>query len=258
MRSQKFIVGSCLFVLAGIAWGVEFGVKPNTPKLPNVDYVVHDGTRPQPRKVSSKGAISIAAPGDATILFDGSNLDAWRENSWQVKDGILIASPKNLLSKESFGDCQLHIEWRVPVSQKVKGQKGSNSGIFLMGRYEVQVLESFSNKTYPDGQAGAMYGQYPPLVNASSPQGEWQSYDIMFRGPRYEGEKCVEPAKLTLIHNGVLLHLNQPYDGPTTHKNLALYPAKHRDKGPLRLQWHSDPIEYRNIWIREIGEYDQP
>jgi len=246
-----------LAVLASVAVGVEVGEKPNTPKLPGVEYVVHDGTRPQPRKVKSGGAVSIAAPGDAKVLFDGKNIEAWTGGDWKVKDGILVANHKGLKTKEAFGDCQLHVEWRVPAGRKTHGQHGGNSGVFLMGRYEIQVQESFKNKTYPDGQAGGMYGQFPPLANASAPQGEWQSYDILFKAPRYEGEKCVSPATVTVMHNGVVIHLNQPFYGPTKHKQLTNYPPKHPKKAPLLLQWHGDPIEYRNIWIREFGKYDQ-
>lgn len=235
---------------------VEVGEKPKTPRLPDSKYVVHDGTRPQPRKVKSGGAVAVGAPSDATVLFAGTDTGAW-EGKWKVENGILIASPGKLQTKEGFGTCQLHLEWRVPAGRKVSGQKGGNSGVFLMGRYEVQVLESHTNKTYPDGQAGAMYGQYPPLVNASAPQGEWQSYDIIFEAPRYEDGKNVAPAYVTVLHNGVVLHHRQAYLGPSTHKKLTSYPANHPEKAPLSLQWHGDPIEFRNIWIRPLGEYDQ-
>ncbi|MGE9266868.1 MAG: 3-keto-disaccharide hydrolase [Verrucomicrobiales bacterium] len=241
----------------GAALAVNFGEKPDTPELPGGKYVVHDGTRPQPKKVATKGAVNNPAPGDAIVLFDGSNLDEWTGGAWKIDGDRLIAADKDLQTKKEFRDVQLHIEWRVPAGRKVNGQSGGNSGIFFMGKYECQVLQCLDNKTYPDGQAGAMYGQYPPLVNASVAQGEWQSYDIVFMAPRYEGEKVVEPAKLTVFHNGVLLHNAKEYLGTTSHKTLAKYPAKHPEKGPIRLQWHNDPVEYRNIWIREIGDYDQ-
>lgn len=239
----------------GVAIAVEVGEKPNTPKLPDVPYVVHDGTRPQPRKVGSGGAIEVKAPSDATVLFDGSNTDAWKGN-WQVKDGVLVASPGGLSTKESFGSCQLHLEFRVPADREVKGQKGGNSGVFLMGRYEIQVGESFANQTYPDGQTGAIYGQTPPLVNSSTPQGEWQSFDIIFDAPVYEDGKVVKSGEVTVLHNGVLLHHGRQILGPTSHKKLAKYPDNHPEAAPLNLQWHGDPIEYRNIWIRSQGSYD--
>lgn len=255
MRSISVISVLGLGVL-GVGMGVEVGEKPDTAKLPGVPYVVHDGTRPQPRKVESGGAVSVSAPSDATILFDGKGTDAWK-GKWTVKDGVLIASPGDLSTKEEFGSCQLHIEWRIPAGRKVHGQSGGNSGVFIMGRYEVQIMESHTNQTYPDGQAGSLYGQSPPLVNASVPQGEWQSYDIIFDAPKYEGDKCVEPAAVTILHNGVLLHHRKPYLGPTGHKRLATYPNKHPERAPLRLQWHGDPIEYRNIWVRPQGSYDE-
>ena len=174
-----------------------------------------------------------------------------------VKDGILVASPGNLTTKEEFGPVQVHLEWRVPAGRKVNGQGGGNSGIFLMGLYEVQILQSNGNQTYPDGTAGALYGQTPPLVNATAPQGEWQSYEILFHPPKYEGEKVVEPATVTVIQNGVVLHHARKFMGPTQFRKLASYPPTHPATGPLSLQFHGDPIEFRNIWARPIGSYDE-
>ncbi|MEM9079905.1 MAG: DUF1080 domain-containing protein [Verrucomicrobiota bacterium] len=227
------------------------------PKLPNVPYTVHDTTRPQPRKVTSAGAVPLAAPSDAKVLFDGSNTDAWTGGPWKIENGILIASPGNILTKEKFGDCQVHLEYRVPANRKVVGQKGGNSGIFLMNRYEVQIGESHSNYTYPDGQAGAIYGQYPPLVNPATPQGEWQSYDIIFKAPVYKNGKMQTPAQMTVLFNGVVVQAAQNLQGPTMHQKLTSYPDNHPAEAPIRLQWHSDPIEYRNIWVRPLGQRDQ-
>lgn len=257
MKNKKKLIVASLISLSGLAFAAEFGVKPNSPALPGGKYVVHDGTRPQPRLVKTAGAVSVPAPGDAKILFDGKNLDAWQGAKWKITDGSMVAADRNIQTKDSFGDVQLHIEWRIPAGREIHGQSGGNSGIFLMGLYECQVLQCLENKTYPDGQAGALYGQYPPLVNASVAQGEWQSYDLVFIAPRYEGEKCVEPAKLTLFHNGVLLHNAKPYLGPTQHLKLASYPKNHPEKAPIALQFHGDPVEYRNIWARDIGDYDQ-
>ena len=256
MRTRNRFLSASLILGGGLTFAANFGEKPDTPQLPGVPWVVHDGTRPQPRKVATKGAVLVPPPSDARVLFDGTNLDAWAGAEWQVSDGILTAAEKDLTTKEQFGDLQMHIEWRIPVDREVDGQKGGNSGIFLMGLYEVQVLACYENKTYPDGQAGGMYGQFPPLVNASVPKGDWNSYDLVFRAPRYEGGNCVEPAKLTLFHNGVLLHNAKEFHGPTQHKKLASYPSRHPEKGPIRLQWHNDPTQYRNIWIREVGNYD--
>ena len=157
-------------------------------------------------------------------------------------------------TKKGYGSCQLHIEWKIPKGRKVSGQAGGNSGIFFMDRYEIQIQESHKNVTYADGQAGALYGQHPPLVNASTPQGEWQSYDIIFTAPVYKDGKLAEPAKITAFHNGVLIHNNQTFKGWTSHKVLPKYPAKHPLKAPIRLQWHGDPIEFRNIWIRDLAK----
>ena len=229
--------------------------KKDTPMLPTAPYRVHDMDRPQPPMVKTGGAAEIAPPADATILFGGEANDHWTK-MWKVEDGIMIASPGGTKTKEEFGAIQLHMEWRVPAGRKVNGQGGGNSGVFFMGRYEVQILQSHGNQTYPDGQAASLYGQYPPLVNATAPQGEWQSYDITFVPPVYEDGKVTKPALVTVIHNGVVVHNAQEYLGPTSHKKVATYPKTHPEKGPIRLQWHGDPIEFRNIWVRPIGEYD--
>lgn len=226
---------------------------PDAPLLPGSIYSVHDTTRPQPRKVVSAGALIAPAPSDATVLFDGRDTKAWN-GSWKVVDGLLIASKGALTSKEHFGDCQVHLEFKVPAGREVMGQRGGNSGVFLMGKYEVQVGESHTNITYPDGQAGAVYGQAPPLVNPATPQGEWQSFDIIFKAPVTDQGKVVKPAEITVLFNGVVVQASFEIQGPTQHRTLASYPDNHPAKGPLLLQWHNDPIAYRNIWIRDLGE----
>ncbi len=155
---------------------------PDGPKLPNVPYSVHDPARPQPPTVETKGPIEMKPPSDATVLFDGSSLDAFTPG-WVIKDGVMVAAEHNIRTKESFGAVQMHFEWRLPEGRPVHGQGGGNSGVFMMGMYEIQVLQSHNNPTYPDGMAGSLYGQLPPLVNATSPQGEWQSYDVAFEPP---------------------------------------------------------------------------
>ena len=220
-------------------------------------YGVHDGKRPTPPKVEAKSIITTPAPADADIIFDGKNSNAFTKK-WDIKDGALIASKIGTTStKKSYGSCQLHIEWKIPTGRKVKDQKGGNSGIFFMGLYEVQVQESFTNLTYADGQAAALYGQYPPLVNASRPQGEWQSYDITFTAPEYKDGKVLKPATVTVLHNGIVVHNAKAFEGPTVFRKIASYPSKHPEKAPLKLQWHNDPVEYRNIWIRELGDYNK-
>ncbi len=225
---------------------------PDDPKLPGVPYVVHDPARPQPPVVTTGGAVVVKPPSDALVLFDGKSLDAFTDG-WLIKDGAMVANGKDIETKKSFGAVQMHLEWRAPAGRPVDGQSGGNSGVFMMGLYEVQVLQSHNNPTYPDGQAGAMYGQLPPLVNATAPQGEWNSYDLAFEPPVYENGKVTKPAKLTLFHNGVCVQNGESYLGPTEHRKLASYPPTHPTLAPMRFQFHGDPMEYRNIWVRPLG-----
>ena len=255
MRRFTFTTMMASFATGGFALAVEVGEKPNTPKLPDVPYVVHDGTRPQPVKVKSAGAVSVKPPADATVLIGEKCSDHWTGN-WPIENGVMTVAKGSINTKQGWGSCQLHLEFRVPKDRAVSGQKGGNSGVFLMGIYEVQVGESHTNQTYPDGQTGALYGQTPPRINPSTPQGEWQSFDIIFEAPTYEDGKVVKPAVITVLHNGVLIHHARELLGPTVHKRLAQYPAKHPERAPIQLQDHGDPIQYRNIWVRELGEYD--
>ena len=217
-------------------------------------FEVHDKERPHPAKVETKGAVSTPAPKDAEILFDGKNTDAFTK-AWEIVNGVMVAGKLgDTRTKKDYGSCQFHIEWKIPKDRKIRGQMGGNSGIFFMDRYEIQILESHTNKTYADGQAGSLYGQHPPLVNASTAQGEWQSYDIIFTAPVYKDGKMVEPAKITAFHNGVLIHNNQTFKGKTSHKVLPKYEKTHPLKAPIRIQWHGDPIEFRNIWVRDLDK----
>ena len=219
---------------------------------------LHDVTREKPVRVIPGEGTRTAPPSDAIILFDGSNLDAWKPGNFKIIDNsYMVAGKGGLSSKQEFGDMQMHIEWRVNDTLKVKGQKGCNSGIYIMGKFEVQILESFVNETYADGQAGAIYGQFPPLVNASTPQGNWNSYDIIFKAPVYENGKMKEKACITVLHNGVLVQNNQVYEGPTLYRKVTSYPDNLPAKGPIYLQYHNDPVEYRNIWVRETTEQKQ-
>jgi hypothetical protein len=163
----------------------------------------------------------------------------------------------DLRSKEKFGDVQLHVEWAAPMQIRGNSQNRGNSGIFLQGRYEVQVLDSSGNLTYADGQAGAIYGQWPPLVNATRKPGEWQSYDIVFEAPQFNGASLVKPAYLTVFLNGVLLHNRKELSGPTVHRQLARY-ASQPAEDSIVLQDHQQPVRYRNIWVRRLGGYDRP
>ena len=198
-------------------------------------------------------------PSDAVVLFDGKDLSRWRsvntggEAKWKVKEGYaeVVAGAGDIATKEEFGDCQLHLEWATPSEVKGEGQERGNSGVFLMERYEVQVLDSYNNKTYYHGQAGAIYKQYAPLVNASRKPGEWQSYDIIFKAPKFDEQgKVTERARITVLHNGVLIQNNVEIYGNTWHDRAANYISH----GPasLRLQDHGNPIRYRNVWIRPL------
>ncbi len=238
----------------------EIKGEEGTPQLPGVPWHVHDAKRPQPPHVAAV-CVVVPPPADATVLFNGKNLDAWQTGdgapTFQLKDGVMVADKKNIETKEQFGGAvQLHLEWRLPAGREVNGQKGGNSGVFFMGIYEIQILQSHNNPTYPDGTAGAIYGQYPPLVNATSVQGEWQSYDITFEPPIYQDGKFAKPARVTVIHNGVVVQNATEFHGPTMWRKLASYPTKHPQKGPIGLQFHGDPLEFRNIWIRPLGERD--
>ena len=163
----------------------------------------------------------------------------------------------SLYTRESFGDVQLHVEWASPSVVAGNSQGRGNSGIFLMGLYEIQVLDSYNNRTYADGQAAAIYGQWPPLVNAARRNGEWQAYDIVFEAPRFEGGKLVKPAFQTVLWNGVVVHNRQEVIGATVYRNVAAY-APHAAELPLMLQDHENPVRYRNVWVRRLGSYDRP
>jgi hypothetical protein len=230
----------------------------DTPMLPGLPYHVHDPARPRPAVVTPAMRVGDA-PSDATVLFDGTSLSAWvpSRQAWKVENGYMEVAPNSgdLRTKETFADVQLHVEWAAPAQVRGDSQNRGNSGIFLQGRYEVQVLDSFDNPTYPDGQAGALYGQWPPLVNAVRKPGEWQSYDIVFEAPRFVGNTLTTPAHLTVFLNGVLLHHRKPLMGPTVHRALANYTPQPAE-GAIVLQDHQQPVRYRNIWIRRLRAYD--
>ena len=219
----------------------------------------HSMDRPRPPVVQPAPHVGQAPPSDAIVLFDGKDLAQWQAEDgsaakWIVRDGYVEVKPGTgmLVSRRGFGDAQLHIEWATPTPPKGEGQERGNSGIFLMGIYELQVLDSYQNDTYADGQAGAIYGQSPPLVNATRPPGQWQSYDVVFHRPHFKADSSVErPARMTVFLNGVLIQDNFELSGPTAHQRRPPYSA-HADKLPLKLQDHGNPVRYRNIWIREL------
>ncbi len=256
--------------IAAQAQKKDLGYK-DTPLLPGGKWHVHDGDRPQP-KIVDPGTGSTAdepgrPPSDAVVLFDGKSLAAWRSSNggpagWKVGNGYFevpaAGTPGGgpIQTAAEFGSCQLHVEFATPKEVKGEGQGRGNSGVFLFNRYEIQVLDSFENKTYPDGQASSIYGQYPPLVNASRRPGEWQAYDIVFTAPRFEGDKLIAPAYATVLHNGVVVHNHVEVLGPMSHRQSPKY-VPHGPKGPISLQDHSNPIRYRNIWVRELKAYDE-
>ena len=223
-----------------------------------------------------------APPSDAIILFDGSSLDKWQKTffeysgsmaeyhewlpslkegpyvtapaDWKLEEGDLVVVPGtgHLMTKELFGDVQLHIEWLTPKDIAKKSQDYSNSGIFLMGLYEIQILNSFDNETYSNGQAGAIYKQHIPLVNATKPPGNWQEFDIIFSAPKFSNSgNVLNPARITVFHNGVLIQNNVYLTGPTCYIGQAYY-VKHPEKLPILLQNHGNPVRFRNIWVRKL------
>lgn len=237
--------------------------------LPGQPWKVHDRSRPQARKVTPGMPLPVpAAASDATVLFDGRDLSEWSgigrdraltEPKWKVEAGYveLVPGSGSLITKQSFGDCQLHLEWMTPLGAppQRRGQMRGNSGVILMRRYEIQVLSSFDNITYADGAAGGIYGLYPPMVNPCRPEGEWNSYDIVFKAPKFDGQQLVRPAFLTLFFNGLVVHDHVELLGSTDTLPIAKY-VPHPAEEPLVLQGHAGPARYRNIWIRRLKGYD--
>lgn len=250
-----------LFVLSALALqDKKLPGYDDTPFLPGNKWRVHDRNRPHPPVVSAEAG---KAPSDAIVLFDGTDLSKWqhangKEPKWKVENGFfeVVGGSGDILTRESFGDCQLHIEWCAPETAKSNSQGRGNSGVFLMNRYEVQILDSFENISYADGQAAALYGQYPPLVNACRKPGEWQSYDVIFTAPRFKDGKLESPAYITVLHNGVVVHNHTALLGPTVHRSLPEYKV-HDAKAPIRLQDHGNPVRFRNIWVRPLKGYDE-
>lgn len=255
-----------LFLLTGLIFLPATAVGQASQHEDPEDWEIHDTDRPQPPVVDPGPALdeSRPAPADAIILFDGTSLDAWEtpdgeEAGWRLEDGYMVVEPGTgeIQTREGLGDVQLHIEWAAPEEIDGEGQERGNSGIFLMGLYEVQVLDCYENETYPDGQAASVYGQYPPLVNACREPGEWQTYDIIWTRPRFDDAgELEEPARVTVLHNGVLVQNNVELTGPTGHYERPSYEA-HEDRLPLRLQDHSDEVRFRSIWARELDGEDE-
>jgi hypothetical protein len=240
--------------------------RKEAPFTPGGQWRAHDMARPRPRQVdpgAPLGAEPIAPPpSDAIVLFDGKDLSAWQtrrrpekgkpevlsQPRWKVEHGYMEIAPKSgsLISKERFGDCQIHLEWATPADVRGSGQGRGNSGVILAGHGEIQVLDSWGNDTYPDGQAAAIYGKYPPLVNASRRPGQWQTYDILFEAPRLDAQgQLLRAARLTVFHNGLLVHHALDTGGRSRDFQIVL-------------QDHNTPVRYRNIWLRKLAGYDEP
>ncbi len=223
---------------------------------------VHDMDRPRP-PVVTPGAEDRLPPSDAIVLFDGTDLSAWQSRDgsdapWKLEDGAMrvVQGSGDIQTRDAFGSCQLHIEWASPETVRHKGQRRGNSGVFLMNLYEVQILDSYDNDTYPDGQAASIYAQAPPLVNASRKPGEWQTFDIIFHAPVFKDGQVKKPATITVFHNGVLVHDHWEIQGRTRHNQRPSY-QPHPERMPLRLQDHNDPgdqVRFRNIWIRPLDD----
>jgi hypothetical protein len=268
-----------LFVTAAAMCGIavvmmaqenhDLGFK-DTPMLPGLPWHVHDPDRPHP-PVVTPGAHWGDAPSDAIVLFDGKDLSQWQAHhsnitraggagdpEWMIEDGVMVVAPGtgDIVTREKFGDCQLHVEWSEPADVKGRSQGRGNSGVILMSRFEIQVLDPWRNPTYADGQAGAVYGQWPPLVNPGRAPGEWQIYDIVFEAPRFDGDELVKPAYFTVFFNGVLVQNHRASMGPMVYRQVAHYsPMPAEDS--LLLQNHNDAVRYRNIWIRRLASNDE-
>src|SRR6059036_1168941 len=240
---------------------------PSAASATEQQWKIHDRSRPQSPVITPGETSTQDRPGrppsDAIVLFGGADLSKWQAADggpakWKVGDGYFEVAPGtgDMQTRDAFGDSQLHVEWATPSPARGEDQDRGNSGVFLHGLYEVQVLDSYQSKTYADGQAAAIYGQYPPLVNASRPPGQWQTYDIIFHGPRFDKDgKLLRPARETVFHNGVLVQDNVELSGPTAHGKRPPYEPQ-PEKLPLALQDHSNPIRFRNIWIRELKAPD--
>lgn len=273
----------CLGLLAFLATAVVAAEPPtapppkdrsrgydDTPFLPGSRWRIHDVARPLPAEIDPGTASTQDLPGrppaDAVVLFAGGDTEAWtmagppeapaKPVAWTVAGGVLEVVPKtgNIVTKAGFGSCQLHLEWQVPTEAQGKGQRRANSGVYLMSRYEVQILDPYANPTYADGAAGSIYGQHPPLVLPGRSPGMWQTYDIIFHAPCFAADRSVSaPATITVFFNGVLVMDHQDLLGRMAHAKLPAY-EPHAAREPLMLQDHGEAVRFRNIWIRELAE----
>lgn len=250
-RLPKIVLGTFLSTIS-VASFAQTAPRNGDPKL--TEY-----WEPQV-KVITPGKTASEAPSDAIVLFDGKDASKWKSQKdggavkWKIEDGalVVVGGTGGIETKEGFGDCQLHIEWRTPAKVEGESQGRGNSGIFLMGKYELQVLDCYNNRTYSNGQAASIYKQTPPLVNASRKPGEWQTYDVLFTAPQFYADGSIKsPARITVFHNGVIVQNNTTIWGSTQYVGTPLYET-HGAKEPISLQDHGNPVAFRNIWIRPI------
>ena len=253
-------------LLLSVAFLCSGNLISNSIAQPDSNWLDHDRNRPAPPVVEPATSSTEDQPGrppsDATVLFDGKDLSQWvgmdgTPTKWIMKDGYMecVKGSGYVRTLQNFGDCQLHVEWATPTPPHGEGQGRGNSGVFLgLDRYEIQVLDSYQSKTYSDGSAGSIYGQYPPLVNVTRPPGKWQTYDVIYTAPRFDAAgKLLSPVRETVLHNGVLIQNNVELVGPTSWLERAPYSA-HPEKQPISLQDHGNPVRFRNIWVRELGK----
>ncbi len=264
MKLELIILGISVILLgAMVGCETKKSVNEYVSKPYNLE-VMYDENQPQPAVITPGTASTQDMPGkipsDATVLFDGKDLSQWLDRDgnpakWKVEKGYMevVKGAGQIHTKQEFGTFQLHIEWATPTEIVGESQGRGNSGVFLMNLYEIQVLDSYNNKTYPAGMAGSVYGQNQPLVNASLPPGVWQTYDIVFHRPVFKDSLVVKPAIVTILYNGVLVQDHFELLGATIFKKVPTY-QKHPDKLPLGLQDHGNPIRFRNIWIRELSD----
>jgi len=227
-----------------------FGYK-HTPIQPWSGYHVHDPDRPKPKPVVP-ASVPGGPPSDAVVLFAGKDMSEWRPTNWKVENGYIEATGGQLVSKREFGDCQIHVEWRTPDPPEGDIMNRGNNGVLLMGMFEIQIFDSYSTKIYPDGQAAAVYAQTPPAVDSALPPGVWQTFDIVFFAPRFKDGKLNQAARVTVFHNGVLVHHNQEIYGQVTHAVLPKPFEPGKSTGPLAFGGHHNPVRLRNIWVRPL------
>ncbi|HCO96337.1 MAG TPA: DUF1080 domain-containing protein [Phycisphaerales bacterium] len=270
MRTVFVCITICLLAIsAGCATqqAAKEGEKRQYVETDTGRWLIHDMNRPAPDVIEPGTGSTQSEPGkapsDATVLFDGTNLSQWTDTKgnptkWVMGDGYMecVKGSGYIQSKRQFGSCQLHVEFATPSRVRDSGQGRGNSGVFLMGQYEVQVLDSYENRTYADGQCASLYGREVPEVNACRKPGEWQSYDIIFHRPTFKGDKIVRKPTFIVFHNGVLVHDYLELQGGTGWKGPHAISdfVPHGDKGPISLQDHGNPVRYRNIWVRELAD----